>query len=120
MAKAPSKKKAKRKDASKVLEPEVLPREESEEDDGPEGLLPMAKSVATPEVMEREPEVEVKDSLVPSDPLRRYLEELRRYPLLTPEKQHELAVQFRNTGDIKLAKALVTANLRLVVKIAME
>jgi RNA polymerase sigma-32 factor len=56
----------------------------------------------------------------PRDPLARYLEELRRYPVLSPEEQTELAIKLKNTGDLKLAKLLVTTNLRLVVKIAME
>ncbi|NUM88124.1 MAG: RNA polymerase factor sigma-32 [Bdellovibrionales bacterium] len=54
------------------------------------------------------------------DPLTRYLEELRRYPVLDPEKQHELSLRFRETGDREIARMLVTTNLRLVVKIAME
>jgi RNA polymerase sigma-32 factor len=54
------------------------------------------------------------------DPLQRYLEELRRYEVLSPEEQQELAVKFRETGDLEIAKRLVTTNLRLVVKIAME
>lgn len=54
------------------------------------------------------------------DPLRQYMEEVRRYPLLTPEEEHDLAVKYRNTGDPRHAQRLVTANLRLVVKIANE
>lgn len=57
---------------------------------------------------------------VVKDPLARYLQELRRYPVLPPEKQQELAAKFRATGDVAIAKLLVTTNLRLVVKIAME
>ena len=55
-----------------------------------------------------------------SDPLRRYMEEVRRYPLLSPEDEMKLALRLRDTGDIQAAKALVQANLRLVVKIAFE
>jgi len=55
-----------------------------------------------------------------SDPLRRYLDETRRYPLLSPEEETRLALRMRDQGDIHAAKALVQANLRLVVKIAME
>jgi RNA polymerase sigma-32 factor len=54
------------------------------------------------------------------DPLRRYMEEVRHHPLLTPDEEHELAVRFRETQDPALAHRLVTANLRLVVKIANE
>ncbi len=54
------------------------------------------------------------------DPLLQYLSELRNYPVMSPEEQQALAVKFRETGDIEIAKRLVTTNLRLVVKIAME
>jgi RNA polymerase sigma-32 factor len=134
--KAPPKSKLIRKSAghSKVLEPEVLPRvtkqlskrddkDESAEDldDSPESLLPIAKSIGGIVRPERDADIDVKEAaLVPSDPLSRYLEDLRKYPLLSPEQQNEMAIKFRSTGDINLAKALVTTNLRLVVKIAME
>ena len=56
----------------------------------------------------------------PTDPLRRYLEEVRRYPLLEPEEEFRLALRLKETGDLEAAKTLVSANLRLVVKIALE
>lgn len=52
------------------------------------------------------------------DLLQRYMNEVNRYPLLTREEELELARRYRATGDPKLAYQLVTANLRLVVKIA--
>lgn len=55
-----------------------------------------------------------------SDPLRRYLEEIRRHPLLPPEEEFKLAMRLKELGDLDAAKALVAANLRLVVKIAFE
>ncbi len=61
-----------------------------------------------------------KDSLVTVDPLQRYLQEINRYPLLSREEEDELVKRFREQEDIEAAKKLVTANLRLVVKIAME
>jgi RNA polymerase sigma-32 factor len=54
------------------------------------------------------------------DPLRAYMESLRRFPLLTPEEEHDLAVKLRESEDPAIAHRLVTANLRLVVKIANE
>ena len=54
------------------------------------------------------------------DPLQTYLREVQRHPLLTPEETHELAVKFLETQDPATAARLVTANLRLVVKIAYE
>lgn len=54
------------------------------------------------------------------DPLAAYLSEIRRYPLLTPEQEREIATEFRATGNPRLAQKLVTSNLRFVVKIAAE
>ena len=54
------------------------------------------------------------------DPMSAYLREIQRHPLLTPEETHALASRFIATQDPKLAARLVTANLRLVVKIAYE
>ena len=59
-------------------------------------------------------------SLVPFDPLSRYLAEIRRFPLLTREEETEIAKRYAATGDRQYARTLVTANLRLVVKIAHE
>jgi RNA polymerase sigma-32 factor len=52
--------------------------------------------------------------------LASYLWEVRRYPLLSREDEHELAVLFAKTGDSALAARLINANLRLVVKLALE
>ena len=49
-----------------------------------------------------------------------YLHELRRYPLMTREEEHEVAVRFCKEPQPALANRLITANLRLVVKIAQE
>lgn len=59
-------------------------------------------------------------AVVRVDPLTRYVEEVKKYPLLEPEEERKLALQYRKTGDAEAAKKLVTAHLRLVVKIAME
>ncbi len=59
-------------------------------------------------------------ALVPFDALQRYLSEIRRYPVLTREEEHELAVQYKEFGDIEAAYTLVRSNLRLVVMIARE
>ena len=59
-------------------------------------------------------------SLVPYDPLQRYLSEISRYPLLTREQEIELGRRVREEGDPDAAYILATSNLRLVVKIAME
>jgi RNA polymerase sigma-32 factor len=55
-----------------------------------------------------------------SDPVAIYMSEVRRYPLLTREQEQELARRYRETGDKRAAEALVTSNLRFVVKVAAE
>src|SRR5262245_42030370 len=59
-------------------------------------------------------------SLVKRDPLQAYMQEARRYPLLSPEDEHALAVKLFAGGDTVAARKLIEANLRLVVKIAYE
>ncbi len=54
------------------------------------------------------------------DPFRLYLAEIKRYPLLSREDERDLAIRYREKGDIEAAYKLVSANLRLVVKIAMD
>ncbi|MBI3183703.1 MAG: RNA polymerase factor sigma-32 [Myxococcales bacterium] len=54
------------------------------------------------------------------DPLQAYMAEVSRHSLLTREEEHELAVRYQRTGEVKAAYRLVAANLRLVVKLAHE
>ena len=61
-----------------------------------------------------------RGALVPLDPLGRYLAEIRRFPLLTREEEAEIAKRYHRHHDREDAFRLVTANLRLVVKIALE
>jgi RNA polymerase sigma-32 factor len=59
-------------------------------------------------------------SLERFDALSAYLREVQRHPLLTAEQTQTLAEKFVATQDARAAAQLVTANLRLVVKIAYE
>ena len=59
-------------------------------------------------------------ALVPYDPLQLYLLEIKKYKLLTKEEEVELAIKVKEQNDPDAAYRLVTANLRLVVKIAMD
>jgi RNA polymerase sigma-32 factor len=54
------------------------------------------------------------------DALQAYMLEIRKHPLLSPEEEHRLAVEYTETQDVDTAARLVTANLRLVVKLAYE
>lgn len=59
-------------------------------------------------------------AIVPYDPLQMYLFEVKKFHLLTREEELELAARVRNEKDEKAAYRLITSNLRLVVKIAMD
>lgn len=59
-------------------------------------------------------------SPVVGDNLSLYVKEISRYKLLSPEEEAQLVAELEATGDIEVAKKLVLANLRLVVKIAIE
>ena len=61
-----------------------------------------------------------KKELVPLSPFKQYLIEVNKYPLLTREEEFKYAVDLYEQGDKEAANILVTSNLRLVVKIAME
>lgn len=86
---------------AEVLEPEVLTP--------PDKAKPRVK-----------PSDDAGKALVKFDPLQRYLSEISRYKLLTREEERELGIRVREYGDKDAAYALVTSNLRLVVKIALE
>jgi len=87
--------------------------------------MAMEEESTTPAVLTPLPKQSVRSpsrstALALRDPLRVYMEDTKRYPLLTREQEHELAVHLLETGDPKAARTLVESNLRLVVKIAYE
>jgi RNA polymerase sigma-32 factor len=86
-------------------------RQDAPEGEAPESSL-HARRAAQPKSADR--------GLVRYDPLRAYMAEVARHPVLTREEEHELALRFHRTGDVDAAYKLVAANLRLVVKIAHE
>ncbi len=55
-----------------------------------------------------------------TDPIQLYLNEIKKYPLLSREDELEYAKKYHETKDPKLAQILVTSNLRFVVKVAAE
>jgi RNA polymerase sigma-32 factor len=62
----------------------------------------------------------VLDFPVPSTlgSLENYIQAVNRFPLLTAEQEHDLAVRFRESQDVEAARQLVLSHLRLVVAIA--
>jgi RNA polymerase sigma-32 factor len=69
-----------------------------------------------------EPDTETADErgLARFDALQAYMREVQRHPLLSTDEEHKLAVEYAKNQDRDTAVRLVTANLRLVVKIAYE
>jgi len=59
-------------------------------------------------------------ALVKRDALSAYLADIRQYPVLTREEEHELAVRYYEHGDVDAAYKLITSNLKLVVMVARE
>jgi len=121
----------------KALSPEVLPPTEDSENDAEtldeteksedfiaENEDPSEDEIASSlpaKASNPEPDIEpAAVSTSQTDPLRRYMEEIRKYPLLEPHEEFSLAMKLKQDGDMSAAKALVSANLRLVVKIAFE
>jgi RNA polymerase sigma-32 factor len=57
--------------------------------------------------------------MAPEGNLSRYLQDIRKFPMLQPEQELALAKAWRDDGDEQAAHQLVTSHLRLVAKIAM-
>lgn len=79
-----------------------------------------------PDILEPEIEEDVEEPEaalpVPSDLdlVQRYIREANRFALLTPEEEKALTSHFHETGDREAGSRLITSNLRLVIKIALE
>ncbi|HYB10619.1 MAG TPA: RNA polymerase sigma factor RpoH [Alphaproteobacteria bacterium] len=58
-------------------------------------------------------------TLSPEGNLSRYLQEIRRFPMLHADEEYMLAKRWREHNDVEAAHRLVTSHLRLVAKIAM-
>lgn len=77
-----------------------------------------------PERLELEPGLPISEpeqrQIAKYDPLQAYLRDIAQYPILSREQERELAVRFKEQGDIDAAYKLVLSNLKLVVMIARE
>ena len=58
-------------------------------------------------------------NVAPEGNLTRYLQEIRKFPMLTAEEELSLSKRWRDTEDMEAAHKLVTSHLRLIAKIAM-
>ncbi|CAB1129611.1 RNA polymerase major sigma-43 factor (sigma-A) [Candidatus Hydrogenisulfobacillus filiaventi] len=96
-------------------QPEPYALEEDVEDEGT-GEEPVAEPEAG-EAAEEEADLSVPDGVAIDDPVRMYLKEIGRVPLLTAEEEVELAKRIE-AGDEEAKRKLAEANLRLVVSIA--
>jgi len=91
------------------------------EEKDPQRDLPLPQIDLSKDIIDDDKDVDSRSkALVAFDPLQRYLAEIRRFPLLSREKEHRLAVEYKEYGNVEAAYKLVTSNLRLVVMIARE
>lgn len=108
-----------------VLQPEIVEAELDAGDLGDEEAAVPAAGLdrgepafsLTPSLLEEESD---STEIALTDPLQRYMTEIRNIPTLSREEEHELAVKYFQGGDQKAAYRLVLANLRLVVMVARE
>lgn len=57
--------------------------------------------------------------LTEENSLHAYLEEIRKFPVLSEEEENQLLYNFKENGDLAAAQKLITSHLRLAVKIAL-
>ena len=78
-----------------------------------------APALRTPDAVTRAPTAPEQSPEV-TDALTHYMAELAHHAPISRDEEKELAIRWREEGDVEAARRLVLANLRLVVKIAME
>ena len=89
------------------------------EDDRTKKHDPQTEKKPVPQLPDAVPP-DKETALVRPSALQLYLSRVRQYSLLTPEEEHALAVKYYEEGDRDAAYRLVTSNLRLVFRIALE
>ncbi len=102
---------------------ETPEEERDSEEPEPQVTLPEVVDEAPSRKEQAQPpasEAASETALIRPSALQLYLSKMGRYPILTPEEEHRLAVRYVEEDDREAAYQLVTSNLRLVVKIALE
>jgi RNA polymerase sigma-32 factor len=107
-----------REPKSKALPPEALPPKTASPDENKEPSRSRALVARHP--LRPKGTGKAITTAEPDALLQAYLREVRKYPLLSREEEHALAVRYKETGDRDALQKLVTSNLRFVVKIAFE
>jgi RNA polymerase sigma-32 factor len=105
------------------LDPEVLADPLGDEEADSEQTSAGAAQDTAPSPGKSEPAALVpvtRGALTPFDPFRRYKAEIGKYPPLDREEEQALARRYRDTGDREALFRLITANLMLVVRIALS
>ena len=100
------------------VDPEVIAKDETIPLLDLDFIEPTPEELAVEEIPAEELEEDlISDNIVLDDPVKLYLKEIGRVPLLSAEEEIDLAIRI-NEGDAKAKKRLTEANLRLVVSIA--
>ena len=119
-AETKAKPKAKAKTPSRSRKAPITPEDAVSPD---ELLVEMAETLGEKEAAPlKESSVLKKSTDKPAiyDPVSAYYQTIRHYPVLTREEENKIAVRYLKTEDVEAAYTLVTSNLKLVIKIALE
>ena len=108
-----------------LVAPIIAPKEEIDSDqdsESPEDFQEEASSsyLVVYDPLDSATLENAEKSISVSDPLKKYLRDIKNMPQLTPDQEITLAKRMHEKGDLQAAKALVSANLKLVVRIAYE
>ena len=109
---------------SKALEPEIVDLDtpsNTPRPTPPSNFSPTKKHKRSPSASNVPvPLPSSSKSLAATDPVAKYLQEIRKYRVLSREEEIDVAKRYKETGDPEAAELLVTSNLRFVVKVAAE
>ena len=89
----------------------------------PDEIILSQEEAPEEEVLVELKEEESKDTAAKPaiyDPVSAYYQTIRHYPVLTRDEEKEIAIRYLQTEDVDAAYTLVTSNLKLVIKIALE